>query len=92
MTISKETIFQKKKKLPWRRIEEVVVIVDLESEKVHQCNEVACLIWDQINGLHSVNDIINSIVDEFDVDGKQAYADAVVFLQKLLTKNLISTI
>ena len=87
--LTNESVYNKKKKLPWRIIEDEVVIVDLEREQVMNFNEVGKDIWTLIDGKNSFSIIIEKIKEIYDTDEQKAKQDITNFIQNLAEKNLI---
>lgn len=87
--IAPNTIFNRKKKCPWRELDGSVVIVDLETEACLSMNEVASKIWLSVDGSHSIADIVNIITNTFDVNREQAAEDVSRFLNQLLEQRYI---
>jgi hypothetical protein len=56
-------------------------IADMNS--VFTLNETGAFIWDQIDGKKSVEDIIDSLVNEFEIDKNSATEDALKFIDQL---------
>ena len=48
-------------------------IADMDS--VYTLNETGAFIWDLINGIRSVEEIINELITEYDIDSETATAD-----------------
>jgi hypothetical protein len=82
-------IFSKKQRLPWRVIDDEVVIVDLAGNNVLQLNDVGRCIWEQINGEQTVSAIIRKVSVEYEVDPSTADKDTTRFLTTLADKDLI---
>ena len=87
--IPKQTILLKKEKMPCRTIENVVVIIDLAQEKVLQLTDVGKDIWNLIDGKNTIENIIENIIDVYDVKRQTAEKDVKYFVDKLITKGLI---
>ena len=84
-----DQVFIKKKKIPWRVIDNEAVIVDLMTNNVLQLNETGRHIWEMIDGDVHVSLIIDSIIEEFDIERDQAKDDTLTFIDTLLEKGLI---
>ena len=55
----------------------------------HDLNEVGSRIWELCDGAHSVLEIAQAIVGEFEVDEETARRDAAEFVQGLLAQRLL---
>jgi len=87
--ISEDTVYTRKKRLPWRELEGSVVIVDVETEACISLNEVASTIWLAIDGSAGFGEIINKIIDDYEISREQAQEDAEKFLNELLKQGHI---
>lgn len=87
--ITPEQIFTRKQRLPWRVIDDEVVIVDLAGNYVLQLNDVGRRIWEQIDGERPVGDIAKTVTEEYDVDPVKADSDTLRFISTLADRNLI---
>jgi Coenzyme PQQ synthesis protein D (PqqD) len=85
-------IFSKTARVPWRLIDQEIVIVDLKNNSVLQLNDVARLIWEHIDGTVSISAIIDLITEQYLIDRSTAQNDALIFVTTLLEKGLIHAI
>ena len=80
-----------KEDLAWNEIsKKVVVLESREQRKFHELNEVASTIWNSLNGQNTVGDILNIVMEEYEVDSVQAKEDIESFLNELKAKDLIN--
>lgn len=56
-------------------------IADMNS--VYTLNETGAFIWEQINGIRSVKEIIEAVINEYDVDKKTAATDVFSFIENM---------
>ena len=75
-----------------RNVDEEVLIVDQERDKIHQLNLSAGFIWSQCDGNNSVEDIVTKTFEKFDLDKDQIRKDVNSTLENLIEKNLIELI
>jgi hypothetical protein len=68
---------------------EAVVITPAEN-KVRMFNPVGSRIWELTNGQRTVGQIIDLLIDEFDVEPERAQRTAQEFLAMLDEKNMIA--
>ncbi len=89
------TIFSKNDTIVSKKIEDEFVLVPI-SNNVGDMNQLFTLkdtgafIWEQINGKNSVEDILNLLLDEFEIDSDTAIKDIFRFLEELEGKKMIS--
>ena len=74
----------------WRLIAGEAVILSLDTKVLRGLNDVGSRVWDLIDGQRSVDDIVDVIVEEFDVPRAQAAADIHTFTGELLDKGLVA--
>lgn len=65
------------------------MILDRESQQIHQLNQSGSFIWDQCDGATSVSDIIRSMTERFDVEHDVATADVNRTVEELRTLGLV---
>jgi len=89
------TIFSKNDTIVSKKIEDEFVLVPI-SNNVGDMNQLFTLkdtgafIWEQINGKNSVEDILNLLLDEFEINSDTAIKDIFRFLEELEEKKMIS--
>lgn len=81
-------IFQHKPQFATRKIASEMVLVPLKNniaymDKLFTMNEVACYIWEKIDGENTKDEIVASIIEEFDIDIKTAEADYIEFIESI---------
>jgi hypothetical protein len=74
----------------WRLIAGEAVILSLDTKVLRGLNDVGSRVWDLIDGQRTVDDIVDVIIEEFDVPRAQAAADVDVFTRELLDKGLVA--
>lgn len=72
-----------------KEIDEQIFILDANEGKLRSLNPVASLIWIQLKKPKSLAQLVDKILEEFDVEEKTAHRDAQEFLRKYLKKGLI---
>ena len=81
-------LFQLKSNFVTRNIGEELVIVPLkdsvaEMNEMYTLNGVGSSIWAHIDGVKSFDEIVASIVDEYNIDEETAKKDVLNFIEKL---------
>jgi hypothetical protein len=74
----------------WRLIAGEAVILSLDTKVLRGLNDVGSRVWDLIDGRRTVSDIVDVIVEEFDVPRAQAAEDVEAFARQLLDKGLVA--
>lgn len=81
-----------------REIEETLVIVPLDSgmgdinSELYSLNETGSLVWEKLDGLTPINEIIDSISLDFNLPTDKIKQDIINLLADLLKKGLIKKI
>jgi PqqD family protein of HPr-rel-A system len=66
-----------------RVVEGEMVVMDKESEQIHQLNQTASFIWQRCDGEHDRQQIAEELAEAFDVDAETAQQDVADTLEKL---------
>lgn len=74
----------------WRVIEGETLVITPRESALHSLNPMGTTIWELADGRLKVSEIVDAIVEEFDVDRARAEEDATAFINELLEQGLIS--
>jgi len=80
---------KKAKNLSYRQIEENFYIVQPEKKKLHELNEVSSFIWKCIDGKKTWGEILNKVIENFEVNRETAKQDLKELREVLIKKELI---
>jgi len=61
-----------------------------DMENIFALTAVAEYIWDRLDGRKSLNEILNNVVDRFDVEHEQVESDIQEFIMELMGAGLIT--
>ncbi len=75
--------------IQYQMIDHQAVLVMPDEGKVKVLNHVGAFIWDKIDGILSLSDLIELISATFEIQPEQAAIDLNEFLQELKQKNMI---
>jgi coenzyme PQQ biosynthesis protein PqqD len=80
------------KNVVWAKLKEIIIIIAIKQaeEKVFKLNKTASYIWEHCDGKKMVAELIKELCSEFEVDEATALNDAVEFIEKLKSKQLLS--
>ena len=98
MALDLTAIYKRSTQVAFRNLEDKFYIVpsakDYEGEKViyYTLNEVAKEIWNRLDGQKAVNQIVNELLDMFDVDAELLFADMHELLVELEQKELVTKV
>jgi len=66
-----------------RVVEGRAVVVVIDTQALHTLNAVGTYVWERAEG-RTVGEIVDSLVEEFDVERGRAEADVCAFVEKLV--------
>lgn len=74
-----------------RLVDGEVVVLDRQSNLIHQLNQAASFIWDRCNGQSTVAEIANQLATAFDVDATMAVHDVAIIIRRFHCLGLMET-
>jgi Coenzyme PQQ synthesis protein D (PqqD) len=66
-----------------RLIDGEMVVLDRDTQRVHQLNQTARYIWDRCDGRHTVTEIAERLAEAFDVSRRAAETDVAAAVRQL---------
>jgi hypothetical protein len=78
-------------KAPWREIDGEVIALDLESSRYVALNPTASLLWQRLAAGATREQLVDTLLDEFEVARDRAAADVDAFLAELSERGLLAT-
>jgi hypothetical protein len=90
-------VFQRTQNIVSRRVAGELFLVPVagnlaDMQRIFTLTKVAEFIWDRLDGQRSSGDILNDVVEHFDVDEKQAESDIQALLTELLAEGLVQEV
>lgn len=79
---------KRKDNLPWRKVDDEGIILSANKDEAHILNESAMIIWEMLDGRHSIDNIAEKLSQEYAISKKTALQDVNCFLKSLRTKEL----
>lgn len=79
-----------RKGLSWRRVGDDIVVLDLDQSCYVSISGAGAVVWEHLAKGASLDDVLDRIVDEYDVDREQAAADVEAFVQNLRDRRLMA--
>ncbi len=67
----------------WTTLEDQLVLLDVQTGRYYQANEVGALIWDLIEESRSIPEIVNQVVSNYRVEHEQCRQDVLKFVHAL---------
>jgi hypothetical protein len=87
--IGADTVLQRKPDLLFNQIDGEVVMLSIENSEYYGMDKVGSRIWELLEKPMSFKELIDKLMDEYEVSEEQCKEDALLFLNKLVDKNLI---
>ncbi len=84
-----ETVFSQNKECPVRSIGHGLVIMDPKGDTTHSLEDIGVFIWNQLDGRHDLNNVLDAIVKKYDVEEEQARDDLLDFVSHMESTHLI---
>jgi len=75
--------------IQYQETDDEVILLDKENQRVHQLNRVGATVLRYCDGRHEAADIVNLLLQEFEVDSKRLSEDVVDLLQKLKSVGIL---
>lgn len=80
------------KKVIQSKIGDEVVMLDMDSGFYFGLNSVASIIWGKLEKAMSLQEILNELLEEYNIDRHTCEKDTMEFLDELFEKNIIKLI
>jgi hypothetical protein len=79
----------RKQGISWRELDGQIVVLDLESSKYVTVNGAGAVIWERLIPGATLDEIVNELVEVFDIDVETARSDSEAFLDELRTRRML---
>lgn len=94
MAAKLDTVYRKRDDIVARRIAGETLLVPIrgelaEMQQIFALNPVAEFIWERLDGAHPLGEILDGILEDFEVGSDEARADMERFVRDLLKAELI---
>lgn len=81
---------QRNPKLAFQKLGDQTIILDsFGKNKIHQLNGVGSFLWDLFDGSLSKQEIVNKLIEEYEVSENEANTDVDEFISELKQHELI---
>jgi hypothetical protein len=87
--ISLQTKLQRNPNMVISKIDDEVVMMSIENGEYYGLDEIGSCIWGRIEKPIVVEELIQNLMDEFDVDRSDCQNDTIEFLNDLYSKGLL---
>ena len=71
------------------RVQQDLLLLDMEFKKIHQLNETARFIWDKLGEIPDASEVAKLFAQEFGVDENVAQKDVSAIVSKMRELNLL---
>ena len=94
MSISIGTILKKSENVVFRKIQDEYILVPLvasaaDVESIFNLNETGAAVWERIDGIKKLSDIIEDIKSEYENEGEKIEDDVMAFVNEMIDAKLI---
>lgn len=88
------TILKKSENVVFRKIQNEYILVPIvasaaDVESIFNLNETGAAVWERIDGVKKLSDIITDIKAEYEGEGKQIDNDVMAFVNEMIEAELI---
>ena len=92
-----DQVFRKNENFVFRQIDDETILVPIKDNlgdmgSIYNLNEVGAFIWENFDGLKTINDIKNRIIEEFEISEQEAQQDLFEFVNQLKEIEAIHTV
>lgn len=75
--------------IPWRIVEDEAVLLDLEEGELLRLNQVGAEIWGALDGMRTVDDLVEHVEAVFHVSPRRARRDIRRFVNQLRRRDFV---
>lgn len=72
-----------------RRLGDETIFLSASGDEIHSLDEVGTFIWEQLDGHHDLQQVLDVLCDEYDVETETARHDLVEFVRELVERKLL---
>ncbi len=74
---------------PWQEMDDQILVLLPKKNTVHELNATASFLWKNIDGARTPEDLLNLLMDEFEVAREEASQDLAAFVNEMKTQGLL---
>lgn len=86
-----KSVFSKNSECPVRSIGDGLVIMAPSGDTTHSLEDIGAFIWNQLDGKHSLQQVLDAILSDYDIDENTAKDDLDSFISQMETAGLVMT-
>lgn len=87
--MNNSAVFQRNESYIWRIIDDETIIMSPFGDRLYALNDVGTFIWELLDGSKTIDDIVNNILENYNIEKTIAYDDVMRFIEKLLDNNML---
>lgn len=84
-----ESVVERSRDIPAAHIDEEVVMMHIEKGKYYAFDSVGSRIWELMKKPQKINNIVYTLIEEYDVDPRMCEEQVLEFINKLYQEDLI---
>ena len=94
MSISMDTIIKKSENVVFRKIQDEYILVPIvasaaDVESIFILNETGAAVWEMIDGVRKLSDIVGNIKSEYESEGEQTERDIMAFVDDMMEARVV---
>ncbi len=86
--LTAESLIQPTANVVWRRVEDSIIVVHLDTNKTYELNRTAGRLWELLDGGSSYGDALATLGAEFEVGDEELRSEASKLISLLLEERL----
>jgi hypothetical protein len=90
--IDLESRVRRREGMPWRQLDDVVMVLDVESGDFFELDEVGGRIWLGLDGEHTLDEQARALADAYAIELDRARGDVLEFVTELCSRRLVSRV
>ncbi len=84
-----KTVFSQNKLCPVRSLGDGQVIMAPSGDTTHSLEDIGVFIWNQLDGQQNLQNVLDAILEEYDVNEDEARTDLLEFIDQMQAEGLI---
>jgi len=80
---------ERNEKIIWKTVQEEAVLLDSRNGRYFGLNPVGCSFWQHMDGKRTLGEIINLLIEEYDIDRSILVSDIADLIEVLKNKELL---
>jgi hypothetical protein len=81
--------FERREDVPWREIDDTILLLDLTNGDFFELDTVGAAIWRGLDGARTLGELAQGLAAEYEVAVETIGSDIIAFVTDLRAKNLV---